>query len=265
MVKITKPVLGAASFNCPHCGALASQQWFDCFCNEALGPPKPIDQMALQLQLYRVESLEQRNAQHERLLKMVAGYIWLDKDKAANCYLAGNLRLSQCFSCKEIGVWSNDKLIFPKSEVLSTPNEDMPVDIAAAFKEAASIAEYSPRGAAALLRLCVQLLCKQLGEKGENINNDIGNLVRKGLSQKIQQALDVVRVVGNNAVHPGQIDLADDVETAHSLFSLVNVIVETMISQPKRIEDAYMQLPETARAAIEKRDVETGRNAKSDS
>jgi hypothetical protein len=113
---------------------------------------------------------------------------------------------------------------------------------------------YHARGAAALLRLAIQKLCKHLGEKGKNIDNDIGALVEKGLDGRIQKALDIVRVIGNNAVHPGQIDLRDDRATAEELFDLVNLIAETMINQPKHIEELYDRLPQGAREAIEKRD-----------
>ena len=65
-----------------------------------------------------------------------------------------------------------------------------------------------------------------------------------------------MRVIGNNAVHPGQIDLRDDRATALSLFTFVNLIVDRMISGPKRIEEAYKGLPESAREAIERRDLE---------
>jgi len=93
----------------------------------------------------------------------------------------------------------------------------------------------------------------QLGEKGENINHDIASLVEKGLPVEIQQALDIVRVIGNNAVHPGELDIKDDLPTALSLFELLNQIAESMISQPKRIKELYAQLPESQRKAIEER------------
>ena len=113
----------------------------------------------------------------------------------------------------------------------------------------------SPRGAAALLRLAIQKLCKYLGESGENINIDIKELVKKGLPQKLQQALDSLRVIGNNAVHPGQIDIKDDIDTAHKLFVFINVICDNQITQPKTIDEFYKtKIPENLRNAIDKRD-----------
>ena len=82
------------------------------------------------------------------------------------------------------------------------------------YQEAASILQKSPRGSSALLRLAIQKLCIELGEDGENINNDIKSLVSKGLPTAVQKSLDIVRAIGNEAVHPGQIDLKDDIETA---------------------------------------------------
>jgi Domain of unknown function (DUF4145) len=104
------------------------------------------------------------------------------------------------------------------------------------FAEARLIFLQSPRGAAALLRLAVQKLCAVLGELGKNINDDIASLVRKGLSVQVQQALDTVRVVGNDAVHLGQIDLNDDPTTAASLFELINMIVDEMISNRRKLK-----------------------------
>jgi hypothetical protein len=99
-----------------------------------------------------------------------------------------------------------------------------------------------------------QKLCKELGEKGKDINDDIASLVRKGLDARVQMALDAVRVIGNNAAHPGKLDLRDDRPTAETLFDLVNLICEKMISEPKHVKAVYEKLPQSAREAIEKRD-----------
>ncbi len=123
------------------------------------------------------------------------------------------------------------------------------------YNEARDIVSISPRGSAALLRLAIQRLCKHLGESGENINADIAALVKKGLPEMLQQALDSVRVVGNHAVHPGKIDLDDNPETAQKLFVFVNLIVENRISQPAQIKKYYTEVvPQELREAIDKRD-----------
>ena len=133
-------------------------------------------------------------------------------------------------------------------------NPDLPDDVRLDFDEAGRILQLSPRGAAALLRLAIQKLCKELGGKGKNIDDDIAALVKNGLDVRIQRSLDIVRVIGNEAVHPGQIDLRDDVATAEKLFALVNIITDAMISQPKHIEEMYAGLPDSKKAAIERRD-----------
>ncbi len=79
--------------------------------------------------------------------------------------------------------------------------------------------------------------------------------MQKGLPPKIQQSLDLVRVVGNNAVHPGQIDLNDSQEITNKLFGLVNIIADVMISQPKHIDELYKTVvPESQKKAIARRD-----------
>ena len=85
----------------------------------------------------------------------------------------------------------------------------------------------------------MQKLMPFLEEKGENLHDDIASLVKKGLEPEIQQALDVVRVIGNNAVHPGLIDLKDDKATAIRLFELLNIVIERRIATPKRIKAIF--------------------------
>jgi hypothetical protein len=145
-------------------------------------------------------------------------------------------------------------MIYPDVYTAPTPNQDLPKNCAVDYLEARAIAAKSPRGAAALLRLCIQKLCIELGEGGKNINNDIASLVTKGLPQRIQQALDVVRVVGNNAVHPGEISVEDKSQTVTALFSLVNLIVENQITQPKQVAELFEALPNGAKSAIARRD-----------
>ncbi|MDI6840621.1 MAG: DUF4145 domain-containing protein [bacterium] len=165
-----------------------------------------------------------------------------------------DLKLSYCAHCGNYSIGYKGKMILPDDSPVPLPNDDLPEDIKTDYSEARSIVTRSPRGASALLRLVIQKLLKYLGEKGINLNDDIANLVKKGLPVKIQKALDIVRVIGNNAVHPGQIDIKDDPETANELFNLVNLIADVMITQPKHIDEFYTHLPDTQKEAIRERD-----------
>jgi hypothetical protein len=165
-----------------------------------------------------------------------------------------HLEFCICSHCQKWSYWYDGKMIVPSEAPVPPPHLDLPVDCIAEYNEARDIVAKSPRAAAALIRLALQKLMVDLGEKGKNINDDIRSLVSKGLPVQVQQALDFCRVVGNNAVHPGEIDLNDTPEIAHNLFTMMNFIVEDRISRPKQIATLYSQLPETARKAIESRD-----------
>lgn len=207
------PSLGKLAFTCPHCGAYAHQLRYGYVLEEP--------------QRYCYDGLSDVGA--------------------------GGLGIAKCMHCKRATVWVLGNQVFPAGGNAPLPNADLPEDIKADYLEAAEILSKSPRGAAALLRLAVQKLMKHLGEPGENIDKDIRSLVLKGLPVRIQQALDIVRVTGNNAVHPGQID-TDDPDIAGALFPLVNLIAEDRISLPARVEDMYHGLPESVRQVIAKKD-----------
>jgi len=171
----------------------------------------------------------------------------------SNSTAGEHVHSAYCTHCKGYSIWVDEKMLYPDNGGAPSPNSDLPETVKGIYLEAASISEKSPRGAAALLRLALQELCKNLGEKGKDINADIASLVKKGLPGRVQQALDIVRVTGNNAVHPGQIDV-DDPEVVGHLFSLINVIAEYMITMPNRIGTIYNGLPEGALEQIGKRD-----------
>jgi len=212
--KYVSPGFKASAFNCPYCGAYAKMDW--------------------------------------ALL--------------SSRYGALDLYVSKCSHCEELCCWQGKDLdeashefkdgilVIPEVSATPMPHPDMPESVKGDYQEARSIVDKSPRGAAALLRLCVQKLCIELGETTGSIDKDIKSLVTKGLPVGIQQALDVVRVVGNNAVHPGELTEEDISEVAISLFELINAIVEDRIARPKALEGLYQRLPEGARKAIEKRD-----------
>ncbi|MCE9521110.1 MAG: DUF4145 domain-containing protein [Alphaproteobacteria bacterium] len=185
---------------------------------------------------------------------MAAGRPFLETCGSYRNFDLRNVWLSRCYNCDDVALWIYDRLVWPCCGEAPLPNTDLPRDIIDDYNEASSILDLSPRGAAALLRLALQKLCKELGESGKDINADIAALVKRGLDVKVAQALDIVRVVGNCSVHPGQIDMKDNRETAEKLFRLINLIAERMISEPKHVNELFDSLPEPQRKAIQARD-----------
>jgi hypothetical protein len=233
MTKQITPELNAPSFTCPHCGAHANQTWF-------------------QLNTRAGQTGARIDATREPYFAgSVSGNM--------NLQLLTNLNVTQCFSCKRFSAWVFDKIVWPATSSVVIPHEDMPADVKLDFLEAAAIIDVSPRGAAALLRLAVERLMPHLNANEKNINASIGLLVSRGLDPKIQKALDVLRVIGNEAVHPGQIDLRDDKSTALKLFDLANIIVQAMITTPKQISSMFDSLPKGALDGIQRRDGSAGK------
>ncbi len=164
------------------------------------------------------------------------------------------VQVATCHNCCKHILWVDNIYAYPDI-VAEEANSDMPEGVKQLYNEAGLIYNKSPRAACALLRLAIDRLCNELGETDRDINKNIGELVKKGLPASVQQALDVVRVVGNKAVHPGQIAFdVDDVGTATMLMRLLNIIVSRMISEPKEIAGLYDQLPESVKQSITKRD-----------
>ena len=255
------PSISGTAFDCPHCGAYTTQYWFDVYANSReknAVPLFPDEQMRKRISSDKNIPDEAKTKLFEWCEKLDSGLIHLEKNEGKYVYReAINLNLSQCYNCNKVAIWVHTNLIFPNKKIGLQPNPDLPAQIARDYEEARAILGDSPRGAAALLRLCVQKICIHLGEKGKNIDDDIASLVTKGLNPLVQKSLDTVRVIGNEAVHPGVIDLDDDRDTASQLLILINSIADQMISHPKKIEELYGKLPISKREAIEKRDSKT--------
>ena len=218
--KYFPPEHGEGQFHCPHCGVYAKQFWA------------------------HIEA------------KHIWGNSFIDGRTAVafNENLSRDWSISRCEHCGEKIIWLEDNIIYPKKMMVDLPNEDLSEEIKKDYLEAENIFNDSHRSSAALLRLALQKLCMQLGEKGDNINDDIKNLVQKGLNSQIQKSLDILRITGNNAVHPGEINVEEKSELVLKLFELINFIAEKMITEPKEINIFYEELPEASKEAIDKRD-----------
>ena len=179
---------------------------------------------------------------------------WIKLKKIYHRFYINNSEFAFCDHCKRYSIWVNKKMVYPYLSTVPLSVDEMPESVKELYNEARIISNQSPRGACALLRLAIQFLVKELGEDENNLSTAIGNLVQKGLPEKIQKSLDAVRVIGNNAVHPGLIDIRDNPKIVSSLFKLVNFISEKMITENKEVDAIYSSLPKSKIEAINNRD-----------
>ncbi|EAU55396.1 DUF4145 domain-containing protein [Mariprofundus ferrooxydans] len=241
------PKFKSDKFQCPHCLVASQQRWFDV--DNASGAANNILKHVFYDYRKHIQGYQQ---------KAIEGFIG-EVESANNRHMSefvpDDFSVATCSACGDISIWVEKEIVYPKKTPVAPPNADMDQEIQNLYVEASTIVVDSPKGATALLRLALQLLLKQLGKSGKNINNDIKALVAEGLSPKIQQALDLLRVVGNNAVHPGQIDLEDGREIALRLFHVLNFIADEMISKPKELDLLYSDVvPEETKKHINERD-----------
>ena len=165
--------------------------------------------------------------------------------------------VAKCQNCAKYSIWKDKKMVFPKTLTAPLPYQDMPNPVKEVYEEARLISNDSPRAAAALLRVALEKLTEELGEKEGNLNTRIKNLKKKGLSQQIIDSSDVIRVNANEGgAHSGAIDLTgkDGMEIVNKLFWLLNIIVDRTITETKEIESMRKNLPPEKKKGIENRD-----------
>lgn len=179
------------------------------------------------------------------------------KNSATVTGLMGYINCTECDVCGFIALWINDYRIFPHfPKEIPEPNQDMPEEIKTIYTEAANVTNWSPRSAAALLRLCLEKLLEHLKISGKSLNEKISN---SNFPEKLLNACDAVRIYGNNAVHPSEIQFDDKADTALTLFELINIIVDRLITDPKKIERAYNSLSPEHKNKIEDKNNKKGK------
>jgi hypothetical protein len=262
-VAVPAPSINLTSFACPVCNAHSTQHWYQvCLDRYTSKDPTPTVFGLEEIEGFEAEAKKMDSDSRTPLenaikhfRKMLHGEPFIGPDVLSphKAPVLNNIFVSRCYTCNEVSIWLHDRLLYPPLMTGPAPNPDLSEDVLADYQEARKILDISPRGAAALLRLAIEKICIELGAEGKDIDNRIGFLVAKGLPQEVQQALDAVRVIGNEAVHPGTLDLRDDRETASKLFDLVNFIVQDRVSRPKQISGLYQIISPEKRAAIDKR------------
>jgi hypothetical protein len=218
-----EPRLGAESFSCPHCNAPANQDWYSLF----LKPENADEVLVLTPETVTVRTQSKNEWNDiteidqfvERLKRNEVTYVYQKHSQSLKVKMA-NLHLSSCPSCTGFALWVGERLTFPinldKTPALA--EED--------FEEAAAILNKSPRGATALMRVCIQKLVPLLKQNGKYLDTSMSSLVRKGLEVDIQQAMEVLQILGNDLVQPTNLNTQEDKEMALRFVDSLKAILE---------------------------------------
>ena len=211
-------------FTCPTCGTLSQMIWLELF--------NPWEHDAV-------------NAENWELLEDYRFH-------AAVCVADGcvSIWLRYPEHTEEGLVRRRTEMAYPPASHGPKPNPDMPESAKKLYLEAGNVLPGSTRAAAALLRMCTEDIIKFLATKQdkEKVLDERTSLYRRveflrehdklWPAEEIDDALDLLRVIGNDAVHspePREIRGDDDTrQVARSLFMLVDMITEQLITRRRR-------------------------------
>lgn len=181
---------------------------------------------------------------HKVNKKTATGYMTLDES-------ISDLALSTCAACNARCLWFESELVYPSNSTDHPVPADLPAEVRKDFEEAAAVAGASPRAAAALLRMCIEGLCKKVADKPK-FEDAILELEQQGIPKPITVAMDVVRLTGNEALHGGTLYGSDDAKTVATLFRLASLIVSWAITEKKELQELVSSIGPEKFARIEK-------------
>ena len=161
---------------------------------------------------------------------------------------------SKCTYCNKWSIWIEESLVYPAQIIVEDPNDDMPDEVKELYIESAQVLPASPRAAAVLLRLGLQILLGAVGGDGKNINDDIKKIVALGVDRETQEALDILRIFGNNGGHPGEINLNENPDLVYKMYGLMNRVTDRLITWKNHIDELFESLPEGVKDQIKSRD-----------
>ena len=223
------PRYSKASFDCPHCGSYAQQGW--------------------------------TNLKRDEEETFLSNFV--DMLRIRDVFSA-----STCLACNRTAVWRKGsalnspqspiveaELIWPMPEQFerALPPET-PAGVSQLWEEARRVAPVSARGAAALLRLALQVLLQEHVTPGEtHLSTAIAEAFVSGVPEPVLQAMDFLRLTGNDAAHLAEVRLDEDGETLTAMFGLLRYVTEETVVRSARARSLYGSLPQSKRDEIDKR------------
>lgn len=215
------PKLNDKSFKCLCCHITTTHSWND---------------HVVALSSEHINYLEGSN-HHEKanVIKYVRG------ESHINHIVLDDVYVTICDHCHKPTIWLNDnqtlKPVLPSDNQYPSASDKMPQKVKDLYNQAGSIADKSPRAANAMLRSAIEELMYIIMKTQGDLNDMIDRAYNKNIiTTHIKKSLHSIRLLGNNALHPNQIRIEDDVDT-NDIFNIINHIVDVTIHHQEVIEN----------------------------
>lgn len=218
---------------CPRCKVPAQQVWSDL---QEVPPGLPP-------QNFWDESAASRR-------ELFAGFAISSRWKSAHCQ-----------GCDQKTLWRDGRNVYPVASSAPAAHPQMNPEVKALFEEAGRVLPLSRRAGAALIRAALEKQLKILdpdAPSGARLDDHIARLSSR-VSKPLGELLDVVRYLGNSALHgSGEDELvylylsdskgSDDI--AELLFGAINDLTDELIARPANTSALWNKLPPGIKDAI---------------
>ena len=218
------PKLNDKSFKCLYCNITTTHSW---------------NNHVVALSASNIDIWERSDHYEKKdVIKYVRGELYLSYEKNI---VFDDVYVTVCHHCEKPTIWLDDnqtlKPILPSDNQYPSPSDKMPQEVKDVYNQAGSIADKSPRAANAMLRSAIEELMRIIVETPGDLNQMIEDAYKNNIiTAHIKESLHSIRLLGNNALHPNQIRIEDDVDT-NDIFNIINHIVDVTLHHSEVIEN----------------------------
>ena len=89
------------------------------------------------------------------------------------------------------------------------------------------------------------VFCIELGYKKGTLYEKINEFIGEDKGSDLEHSLTSVRVIGNDCVHSGVLDIKDNKAIAIALFNILNYIIEDTLTKKRKIDEIYDIIPDS--------------------
>ncbi len=233
MTKSTIPKLLANVFSCPNCGDTAEQKWAQLFWEGEYIPTDPNGEIPEVP--YHPASVDGSEGVPRVVLQA----------KCMSCDKGSLWSAAKSQSKDGFAIFRSGRMLFPRYRKRKSLPPEAGNIAKRYYRDANAIAKISPQAAAALLRATIEALCRQiLGDKRSSLSEMIKVLQSKyHFDKEVEQAMHVLRIIGNEALHPTELNYSvrATTTTVNKLFMLVDYIVASTIVKSKLVRQLTAQ------------------------